>query len=92
MHENDISVTAYNSDTEQDRLVRLERVIGYICALAEHYGNDTVLSKISSIHDHKGTLTVSWRSVPTAGEKEFISKAWSSSIGDGVDNVEHEGL
>ena len=90
MYNDEVEVTAYNSDSESNRLVRLERVIGYLCALAEHYGNENLLSKIAKLHDHKGTLTVTWRSDPTAGEKEFTSQAWCSHIGDGADNVEHE--
>ena len=90
MYEDDIEVSAYNSETESSRIVRLERVIGYLSALAEHYGNERFMAKIASLHDHKGTLTVTWKSAPTAGEKEFILKAWKSRIGDGADNVEHE--
>ena len=90
MYQNEIAVGAYNAETEGSRLVRIERVIGYICALSDHYGNEKLLSKIVSLHDHKGTLTVTWRSDPTDGEKEILSKAWCSRIGDGADNVEHK--
>lgn len=90
MYEDEITLTAHNSDTESGRLVRLERVIGYVCALADHYGNENVLSKIENLHDHKGCLTVTWHVKPTVGEKEFLLKAWESSIGDGADNVEHQ--
>ena len=90
MYQDSIEISAYNSDTEQYRLVRIERVVGYLCAISEHYSNDKLLSKIVQLHDHKGMLTVTWRSEPSAGEKEFISKAWLSCIGDGADNVEHK--
>ena len=90
MYQDEITISAYSSETESHRLIRIVRVIGYLCALAEHYGNDNLLSKIAKLHDHKGTLTVTWRSKPTDGEKEFIVKAWCSRIGDGADNVEHE--
>lgn len=89
MDQNEIAISAYNSETEGSRLVRIERVIGYICALSDHYGNEKLLSKIVSLHDHKGTLTVTWCIDPTDGEKEILSKAWCSRIGDGADNVEH---
>lgn len=89
MYQNEIEVTAYNSETEGHRLIRIERVIGYLSAMAEYYGNDCLLEKIAKLHDHKGTLTVTWRKNPTVGEKEFVSKAWRSRIGDGADNVEH---
>jgi len=44
----------------------------------------------SKLHDHKGTLMVSWKEQPTDGEKEMFVKAWKSRIGDGAPNVEHE--
>lgn len=89
MYQDEITVTAYSSETENHRLVRLERVIGYLCALAEHYGNEAFLSKVKNLHDHKGILTVTWRSEPSTAEKEFVLKAWGSIIGDGSDDVEH---
>lgn len=89
IYRDEIILTAYNADTEPDRLIRLERVVGYVFALAEHYGNENICSRIESLHDHKGLLTVTWHVQPTDGEKEFLSKAWKSSIGDGADNVEH---
>lgn len=89
MYKDEIIITAYNSSTEQYRLTRLSRVVGYVCALADYYGNETVLSKINELHDHKGTLTVTWNVEATAAEKEFILKAWESSIGDRSNNVEH---
>ena len=88
--DDEILASAYNSESETWRLVRIERVIGYICALSEHYGNEKLLSKIAKLHDHKGTLTVTWSSAPSEVEKEIISKAWCSSIGDGGGNVLHE--
>ena len=87
---NDIEVTAYEDD--KLRYQRLERVVGYICAIAEHYGNEKLLSKIKKLHDQKGILEVHWLKEPTEGEKEWLVKAWLSSIGDGADNVEHLGL
>lgn len=87
--EKDISISAYNQATESWRLGRIDRVVGYVCALADHYGNFEVLSKVAALEDCKGTLTVTWRKTPTPGEKDFFLKAWESSIGDGADNVEH---
>lgn len=87
MYTDEINVTAYNSDSESYRLVRLQRVIGYLCALADHYGNENLLSKISELHDHKGELTVKFNTDLTDGEKEIITKAWLSGVGDGADNV-----
>lgn len=70
---------------------RFERVVGYVCAFGEHYGNNALLSKIAKLHDHKGMLEVTWRVSPTDGEKEILAKAWRSLIGDGAaKNVEHQ--
>jgi len=89
MYEDKIILTAYREDTEPHRLIRLERVVGYVSALADYYGNEDVCSRIESLNDHKGVLTVTWHVQPTEVEKEVLSKAWKSRIGDGVDNVEH---
>jgi len=88
MYSDEIKITAYDNDPK--RISRLERVIGYAEALAEHYGNNNLLNKISKLHDYKGTMTVSWKKQPTEGEKEILVKAWESRIGDGANNVEHE--
>ncbi len=90
MYDNSIALSAYNSDTEGWRLRRLDRIVGYICALADHYGNSALLNKISSLNDCKGQLTVKWNSAPLEGEKEIVAKAWSSIIGDGAANVDHK--
>lgn len=79
------------SDNLKGRLERLHRIVGYVVALAEHFGNKGIVQKVESLDDHEGTLTVTWRVAPSLGEKEFFSKAWGSMIGDGCDvNVEHE--
>ena len=89
LDDNEIEVTAY--EVAPWRLLRIERVIGYVCALGEHCGNQALLSKIAKLHDHKGVLNVKWHQRPTAGEKEIVAKAWGSLIGDGAaENVEHE--
>lgn len=90
MYQDNVKLTAYRSDEESWRLVRLERIIGYICALSEHYGNNDLLNKIEELRDHKGTLTVKWKTEPTDGEKEILLKSWMSIVGDGSNNVEHE--
>lgn len=82
--------TAYNQATESSRIDRLQRVWGYAVGMADHFGNTQFPDKVARLHDHKGILTVLWKSDPTPGEKEFFSSAWKSSIGDGSDIVEHE--
>ncbi len=84
------TITATNSITEPDRLERLTRVYGYVAALADAAGKSSFIEKFSQIHDHKGTLIVFWHDAPTEDEKHFFVQAWSSKIGDGSTNVEHE--
>jgi len=72
----DIKLTSYNQDSEAYRIDRLNQVVGYVSALADHYGNKDLLGKVVSLHDHKGELTVEWNNEPVAGEKEFFAKAW----------------
>jgi hypothetical protein len=83
-------LTATNSNTESDRIERLNRVYGYAVSLADQAGNKEFLGKLSHLHDHKGTLTVVWFTAPTEGEQEFFVRAWQSKIGDETANVEHE--
>lgn len=84
------TITATNSFTEPDRIERLTRVYGYAVALAEMAGNNQFIEKFSQIHDHKGTLIVFWHDTPTEEEKGYFVTAWSSKMGDGSTNVEHE--
>lgn len=82
--------TAYREDSEPWRLKRLHFVWGFAVALADHDGNGDFIKKVVGLHDHKGTLTVKWRTTPTAEEKKYLSVAWNSEIGDHSANVEHE--
>ncbi len=88
MYLDNIKITNYEDSDSRDN--RLTRVIGYVQALADYYGNKKILDKVVKLHDHKGTMTVTWSSQPTDGEKEMFVKAWESCIGDGANNVEHE--
>jgi hypothetical protein len=83
-------ITATSSNSEPDRIERLNRVYGYAIGLADNAGNAECITKLSQIHDHKGNLIIVWSAAPTAMEKEFFVKAWQSLIGDGTTNVEHE--
>lgn len=85
-----VQITAHRAEQEPERLIRLQRVLGYVFALAEHYGNDALLEKLDGLNDHKGHLSVIWRRPPTSGEKDFFRAAWMSLIGDGSDHVEHQ--
>jgi hypothetical protein len=88
MYLDSIELTAYAEETQ--RVHRLQRVIGYVQALADYYGDKKILDKVLKLHDHKGTMTVFWKEQPTDEEKGMFVKAWISRIGDGADNVEHQ--
>jgi len=82
-------LTATNSDSEPDRLERLNRVYGYAIGLADTDGNRQCITKLARLHDHKGRLTITWRQTPTMPEKAYFLRAWHSLIGDGSDHVDH---
>jgi hypothetical protein len=84
------TITATNSQTEPDRIERLNRVYGYAMALADSEGCDGFVDKLTQLHDHKGTLIVFWHEPPTELEKACCARAWASKIGDGTTHVEHE--
>jgi len=83
-------ISATNSNTEPDRIERLNRVYGYALALADSAGHNDFLGKLSHLHDHKGKLIVVWFAEPTDAEKSHFVSAWKSKIGDESANVEHE--
>jgi hypothetical protein len=83
-------ITATNSQTEPDRIERLNRVYGYALALADSEGCMGFVDKLTQIHDHKGTLIVFWHEAPSEVEKDCFVRAWASKIGDGTTHVEHE--
>ena len=82
-------ISATNSETEPDRLERLNRTYGYVVGMADVEGNIDTITKIAKLHDHKGTLMVIWRVTPTEKEKIYFLKAWKSRIGDESTRVEH---
>lgn len=84
------SITATNGDTEPDRLERLNRVYGYALGLADQAGDRACIRKLAGLHDHKGTLIVTWHEEPKAVEKAFFVRAWNSLIGDQTRAVEHK--
>lgn len=85
-----VEVTANRSDEEPGRIIRLERVLGFVQGLASHYGNIQLLDKVVSVHDHKGDLTVCWSVNPTGGEMELFNRAWNDPIvGDAWGPIEH---
>jgi hypothetical protein len=83
-------ISATNSNTEPDRIERLNRVYGYAVGLADAAGDLEFLGRLSQLHDHKGTLIVTWFEPPADTQKDFFVKAWQSKIGDESATVEHE--
>jgi hypothetical protein len=83
-------ISATNSNTEPDRIERLNRVYGYAVALADVGGDKEFLAKLSHLHDHKGTLTIVWFDEPTDEQKQYFVSAWRSKVGDESICVEHE--
>ena len=83
-------ITATNSETEFDRVERLNRVYGYAIGLADAADNALCIDKLARLHDHKGRLIVQWHSAPTAQEQDFFRLAWQSRIGDETALVTHE--
>lgn len=84
------TITATNSDTEVDRVERLNRVYGYAIGLADLAGNTTCIDKLARLHDHKGNLIVQWHTAPTAQEEGYFKHAWKSLIGDESERVTHQ--
>jgi len=84
------TISAINSDTEPDRLERLNRVYGYVIGQADITDNKTCITKIANLHDNKGTLFVSWRAQPTDQERTYFARAWRSRIGDESLNIVHQ--
>lgn len=83
-------ITATNSNTEPDRIERLNRIYGYALGLADQAGDRACIGKLAQLHDHKGTLVVSWFEEPTASEKYYFVRAWKSLVGDQTTHVEHK--
>ena len=84
------TISASRSDTEPDRLERLNRVYGYVVGQADFSDNKTCITKIANLHDNKGVLYVSWSLQPTDQERNFFSRAWRSQIGDETMNIVHQ--
>lgn len=83
-------LSATKGNTEPDRIERINRVYGYAVGVADERGNRAFIGKLSRLHDHKGTLVVTWFSAPSDEEKSYFLKAWQSLIGDESSHVEHE--
>ena len=84
------TITATNSQTEPDRIERLDRVYGYAMALADMDGDSGFVEKLTQLHDHKGTLIVFWHEAPSEEQMHYCARDWASKVGDGTTAVVHE--
>jgi hypothetical protein len=84
------TITATNSQTEPDRIERLDRVYGYAMGLADVDGDAAFVEKLTQLHDHKGTLIVFWHEPPSEAQMNYLARAWASKVGDGTTTVVHE--
>lgn len=91
MYSDKIEISSSRSDDDQFwRINRIYMLLGYAQALADIIGNEDFYTKISSIYDYKGMLTVTWLISPTKEEKEYLKKAWESAVTDYEANpIEH---
>lgn len=48
LYDDEIEISTYESAPWRSQ--RLERIVGYVCALGEHFGNSALLSKIAKLH------------------------------------------
>ncbi|MDB5748267.1 MAG: hypothetical protein JWP72_3115 [Massilia sp.] len=87
------SITATDSQSEPERIERLNRVYGYALALAdgaEGAGSAALTDRLNQLHDHKGTLIVFWNKAPGEPERAIFARARASKAGAGTTCVEHE--
>jgi hypothetical protein len=75
-----IDLTWYGEDYRRDRLLQ---VLGYVLAVKPE-----CLEKVGGLHDHKGTLTVTWRDKPYGGDEAAFALAWEG-LHEVADTVEH---
>jgi hypothetical protein len=80
-----IQLTADDDDHNGFRVHRLNRLVGYVQSLADTVGTQDLLDHVKSIHDHEGSLTITWKRAPTQIEKNMFYKGWDSRVCDGGD-------
>ncbi len=85
MHYDQIRLTA-DDDHNDFRVRRLERLVGYVQALADIVSAELLLDKVEAIHDHEGMLTITWKQAPTEIEQQIFYKGWDSRVCDGGDS------
>lgn len=81
--EDSIYLSANRYGEESYRLDRLQNVLAATIGLSCNNNGDFFLKKLAGLHDHKGTLFVHWRDVPTLTERRLFYCTWNSVDGDG---------
>jgi hypothetical protein len=91
MYPFDVEIDAGRAkEDEYWRINRIHRIIGYAQAIADIDENEDFYTKLMSVFEYKGTLTVEWKIQPTEPEKEYLQKAWESIVTDYEGNpIEH---
>lgn len=92
----DITLSASGDGIEiYHRFARLNRVLGYACALAGSEASQ-MAKMILSLDDDTGELTVTWKRPQHTVPPEFrahFERAWGNGIvGDGNSNVVHQSV
>ncbi|MEO8681636.1 MAG: hypothetical protein ABI665_21500 [Vicinamibacterales bacterium] len=82
-----VSVVLSAYESGGSRLERLARTLLYVLARAENWGAD--VTPLHGLHDHKGTLQVSYSSAPNEHLQKLIEHAWAEEYEYSVEhNVE----
>jgi hypothetical protein len=92
MYPFNIEIDGSRAEEDQHwRIYRIHRIIGYAQALADLDDNEDFHKKSVGIFDDKGTLYISWQTEPSEKEKDYLQKAWESTVTDYECNpIEHE--
>lgn len=81
----ELTSSSGSGENEPNRITRLEKFHKiYYIQTADL--NDQILAEIFSLHDHKGNLSVYWKSEPTAEQKTIIKSIWELQNENG-DNI-----
>jgi hypothetical protein len=84
-----VRLTATNEEREPSRLARLTQVLGRAAERLAGPGRspgaalEILARRVETLSDHKGELSISWRSQPTATERGLFARAWEALDEDG---------
>lgn len=80
-----------DDDESKWRVERLRRAFIYAVGRLHPFENcqSFIDENVARLHDHEGTLTVTWRRRPYSVCRTAFDDAWCGPFGDGCNNVEH---